>query len=60
MCPWELVADVKLKTPLCNLGCLSISRNEVLLFGGLDSQAKEVKTGHVLMCLGSSHNFLEE
>lgn len=57
---WELVADVKMKTPICNLGCLSISNNEVLLFGGLDSTAKEVKTGVILMCMDSSHNFLAE
>jgi len=57
---WEQVADIKLKEPICNIGCFSVSRNEILLFGGLDSQAKEVKTGIILMCLGGSHNYLEE
>ena len=57
---WELVSDIKLQEPICNIGCLSVSRNEILLFGGLNSQAKEVKNGVVLMCLGGSHNYLEE
>jgi len=57
---WKLVGDIKLKTPLCNMGAFPVSRNEILLFGGFDSQAAEVKSGYVLMCLGGSHNYLEE
>ena len=34
---WELVNDIKLQTPLCNIGCFPVSKSEILLFGGLDS-----------------------
>ncbi len=57
---WSLVGDIKLKAPLCNIGVFAVSRNEILLFGGLDNQAKDTKAGHILMCLGGSHNYLEE
>ena len=57
---WELVADVKLKEPLCDIGCLPISRNEVLLFGGLNVGAKEVKDGRIFMHLDGAHMLGEE
>ena len=48
---WTLLGDIKLQQALCDIGCFPISRNEVLLFGGLNSNMKEVKKGIVLMCL---------
>ena len=60
MGPWELISDIRLQVPLCNMGCLSISHSEILLFGGFDSSAKEVKMGRVLMCLDGSHTYLEQ
>ena len=34
---WELVNEIKLQNPLCNIGCYPASKVEVLLFGGLDA-----------------------
>ena len=34
---WELVNEIKLQSPLCNIGCYPASKIEVLLFGGLDA-----------------------
>ena len=31
-----------------------------MLFGGQNQEFKDVKSGVVLMCLGGSHNFLED
>ena len=37
-----------------------MSHSEILLFGGFDSSAKEVKKGEVMMCLDGSHSYLEQ
>lgn len=58
--PWQLVDDIKLQMPLCNMGCLPLSKSEILLFGGLDSSFQPVKTGVVLMYITGSHNYLED
>lgn len=34
---WQVLGDIKLRAALCNIGCFPVSRNEVLLFGGIDS-----------------------
>ena len=56
---WQLLGDIKLRAALCNIGCFPVSRNEVLLFGGIDSQAREVKQGVVLLSLNGTHSYLE-
>ena len=61
MSQWELIS-IELPSPLCNVGCFKISRNEILLLGGisLGSDQSQSTDGVVLMCLEDDHNFLEQ
>ena len=34
---WELLNEIRLPLRLCNLGCRTLSENEILLFGGVSN-----------------------
>ena len=51
---------MKLPEPICNVGCYPISNSEILLYGGLDKDAREVSSGRVMICIQDAHSFLEE
>ena len=62
MSMWE-VLELQLPQAICNVGCLPISRSEILLFGGISvgqQESQALKDGRVLMCLEDQHDLLEQ
>ena len=63
MSDWQTL-DLQLPEPICNLGCLPISLNEVLLFGGIsagkNTAAKPLNKGRVMMILEQQHDLIDQ
>ena len=56
---WELLNEIRLPLRLCNLGCLPLSKNEILLFGGVSSAEKQ-QWGQILDVSETRHRFQSE